>query len=258
MLCIDVGIKNLAMCIGDKSGIRHWAVVNLSKLDDTPVVCTVCGKPAKFTSPDGKVCGRHVAKNALWITDQDGKKVDKPTVAHLQAFLTANQKDPKGKKEQLVERANMIATIPMPKAKNMNTFASNTTQVHDAIRGWIDRDAIHLDTVRHVYIEHQPVLKNPVMKTVQILVFCSLRDRFLNAGKKVDFHFVHAGKKIKGETVGDEGYKDRKNAGIDRARAYLMTFPEDSDQRKWLTYMEGLKKKDDVCDTLCMLLDVIG
>jgi transposase len=26
MLCIDVGIKNLAICIGSTEGIKHWDV----------------------------------------------------------------------------------------------------------------------------------------------------------------------------------------------------------------------------------------
>lgn len=252
MLCIDVGIKNLALCIGSKEGIQHWNVVNLSNLEEKNDVCQ-CGKPAKWITPNGLVCGKHIGKNSVYICDD--KTITKPTVAQLQTFLASQKKDTKGKRDELVERASLIATLPLPKKKNMNTFASNTVQIHDAIRDWITRDWSHLEHVEKVFIEHQPVYKNPVMKTVQILLFSSLRERFITNHKNVSFHFVHAGKKIKGKQSGDDGYKDRKKGGIERAREYLLTFPEGHVQRDWLQYMERVTKKDDLCDTLCMLLD---
>jgi hypothetical protein len=233
MLCIDVGIKNLAMCIGTKEGITHWNIVNLSNLDDKHDVCSVCQKPAKWKTPQGFVCGIHLSKKAIFI-----EKKSKPTVAQLKTFLESHKLDTKGKREELIQKCALIATLPVDKKKNMNTFASNTVQVHDAIRNWIIRDWSYLSSVSQVFIEHQPVYKNPVMKTVQILLFCSLRDHFLQHGKNVSFHFVHAGKKSKGQTVGDEGYKDRKKEGIRRATAYLESFSEDHQQR-YLMYAIG-------------------
>lgn len=254
MLCIDVGIKNLAICIGDKDGIRHWDIVNLSNLEEKHDVCSMCGKPAKWKTPDkGFVCGVHVSKKATFICDD--KSVLKPTVAQLQIFLTTHKLSSKGRRDELMERASSLATLPVAKKKNMNTFASNTVQVHDAIRGWITRDWRHLEHVSSVYIEHQPVYKNPVMKTVQLLLFASLRERYIVEKKNVAFHFVHAGKKVKGQASGDDGYKDRKKGGIERARTFLLAFPEGHTQRDWLVYMESVSKKDDLCDTLCMLLD---
>jgi hypothetical protein len=250
MLCIDVGIKNLAICIANKEGISHWNIVNLSNLEEKHEECTICKKPAKWKTPQGLVCGIHLSKKAIFIE----KKV-KPTVSQLKAFLESNQLDTKGKRDELMERCATIATLPVDKKKNMNTFASNTVHVHDAIRNWILRDWSYLSTVSHVCIEHQPVYKNPVMKTVQMLLFCSLRDHFLQNGKNIPFQFVHAGKKSKGQTVGDEGYKDRKKEGIRRATAYLESFSEDHPQRSWLTFLKGHSKKDDLCDTLCMVLD---
>ena len=253
MLCIDVGIKNLAICIGNKDGISHWDIVNLSNLDDVKIVCSTCGKPAKWKVPEkGFVCGVHLPKTSIFVGD---KTTIKPSVAQLQSFLKENKIDSKGKRDELIERAGMIATIPLPKKKNMNTFASNTVQIHDAIRNWVTRDWNQLENVTSVYIEHQPVYKNPVMKTVQLLLFSSLRERYLQNNKNTGFFFVHAGKKIKDQKVGDEGYKDRKKAGIARATAFLQTFPEGHEQRKWLSFMESTTKKDDLCDTLCMLLD---
>ena len=253
MLALDIGIKHLAYCVATAEGIiQHWSIVNLT---DEPAIppCVTCGSPAKATSPNGKVCGRHVSKNAQWIVDKATKT--SPTVAQLQTFLTAHDLNPKGKKEELMDRADTIATRWLPKVKSVMTWADNTTRLHDAIRTWITRDWNYLKEVQRVYIEHQPVLKNPVMKTVQLLIFASLRERYLGNGCSTTFHFVHAGKKVKGAESGDAGYKDRKKGGEERVRNHLTTFSADSSSQKWLSWWEEKPKKDDLADALCMILD---
>jgi hypothetical protein len=137
------------------------------------------------------------------------------------------------------------------------SFADNTTRLHDAIRAWITRDWQYLVDIKHVYIEHQPVLKNPVMKTVQLLIFASLRERYLSAGKDVAFHFIHAGKKVKGAEVGDAGYKDRKAGSEERCKVFLEKFPFGSEHSRWLQWWISQIKKDDLADALCMILDSI-
>lgn len=277
LLALDIGIKNLAYCVGvplraqqgqqgqqDASGsmvqIRHWSLVNLTNLDNqAKPVCTVCGKPPKAQAPAplGLVCGRHIPKESPQIYDETtGKPIIKPpTIGQLKAFLQAKGLDTKGQRPVLLERVEAVATMPLVKKKSVASFADNTSRLHDAIRDWIRRDWDHLKDVTQVYIEHQPVLKNPVMKTVQILIFATLRERLLSAGKEVEFHFIHAGKKVKGAEVGDAGYKDRKAGGEARVRAYLNRFPMGTEQHRWYQWWLGQGKKDDLADTLCMLLD---
>ena len=251
LLAMDIGIKNLAYCLSDEKGVvQHWSIVNLTQEEEVPS-CMTCQKPAKARTPQGPVCGRHVPKQALWVHD----KKTSPTVAQLQAFLELHHLDHKGKKDVLLERANTIATSWLPKVKNVMTWANNTIRLHDAIRDWITRDWARLVHVRHVYIEHQPVLKNPVMKTVQLLIFASLRERYLSHALSCEIHFVHAGKKVQGETVGDAGYKDRKKKGEARVRTYLETFPPGSTSQQWLQWWSAQPKRDDLADALCMIMD---
>jgi hypothetical protein len=269
MLTLDIGIKHLAYCVAQKvvdvSGanilVKHWSLVNLTDLNDTAKpACSVCGKPPKAQAPDlGLVCGRHIPKSCNQIYDETtGMPITKaPTIGQLKAFLKAKGLDTKGQRLVLLARAEAIATMPLVKKKSVASFADNTTRLHDAIRGWIDRDWTKLKDVKDVYIEHQPVLKNPVMKTVQLLIFASLRERYLTSGQTVAFHFVHAGKKVKGAEVGDAGYKDRKAGGEARARDYLGKFPVMSDQGEWLRWWLGQSKKDDLADCLCMALDAV-
>jgi hypothetical protein len=260
MLALDIGIKNLAYCIGEKvtdlSGsevhIKHWSLVNLTNLnDEAKPVCTSCGKPAKAKSPQGLVCGRHLDKDAQIFNETTGLAITKaPTITQLQAFLKAKGLDSKGQRPALLSNVEALATMPLVKKKSVASFADNTSRLHDAIRGWIDRDWLHLKEVKQVYIEHQPVLKNPVMKTVQLLIFASLRERFLMEGRHaVTMHFVHAGKKVQGAEVGDAGYKDRKAGGEARAKLYLGKFPFGSEQHKWLTWWQAQHKKDDLADS---------
>lgn len=250
MLAIDIGIKHLAYCvINEKSVITHWSVVNLIQEEPVPL-CVTCQKKAKVSSPQGYLCGRHLSKQALWIHD----KKTCPTIPQLQAFLTTHNLDPKGKKDVLLERAKTIATMYVPKPKNAMSWADNTTRLHDAIRQWITNDWKHMEQVKHVYIEHQPVLKNPVMKTVQLLLFSSMRERYLSLGVECAFHFVHAGKKVKGTEVGDAGYKDRKKKGEERVKMYLESC-RDPVSQQWLVWWLQQPKRDDLADSLCMILD---
>ena len=265
MLALDIGIKNLAYCVATKSdvsgtllNIQHWNLVNLTNLEGTAKpVCVTCGKPAKAQAPSGLVCGRHISKDAPQIYDETtGLPIVKPpTIGQLQAFLKARGLDHRGQRPALLERATAVATMPLVKKKSVASFADNTSRLHDAIRDWITRDWSNLKDVKDVYIEHQPVLKNPVMKTVQLLIFATLRERLLLAGSQTNFHFVHAGKKVKGAEVGDAGYKDRKAGGEARVRAYLGKFAIGTAHQKWLAWWLGQGKKDDLADTLCMLMD---
>jgi hypothetical protein len=97
-----------------------------------------------------------------------------------------------------------------------------------------------------VRLENQPVLKNPVMKTVQMLLYATLRDAYLNAGHPmIPFKLVHAGMKVKGKATGTEGYADRKKGSEERAEAALLK----------QTLFKGNKKRSDLADAFCMCLD---
>jgi hypothetical protein len=105
--------------------------------------------------------------------------------------------------------------------------------------------------VEEIIIENQPVLKNPTMKTVQILLFATLRD-FLSPVPWVGF--VHAGKKVQGKEKGDAGYSSRKKGSEDRVKDF---FEKSTviEKEKWMNILAINQKKSDLCDALCMCLD---
>lgn len=121
--------------------------------------------------------------------------------------------------------------------------------------------------INYVVIENQPVLKNPVMKTVQIMVYSYFKIRkmlqeeiegvsMVNAGNKLKFAFNVLQPFLTNDT--DEfndiptsinsktKYKDTKNASIQYVRALLSK----KDHTKQQTYFDQFKKKDDLADTL--------
>lgn len=70
-----------------------------------------------------------------------------------------------------------------------------------------------------ICLENQPAFKNPQMKSVQMLLFATLRDLLQPAPPPIQL--VHAGLKVQGKTKGDEGYKERKLGSEDRATKFL-------------------------------------
>jgi Holliday junction resolvasome RuvABC endonuclease subunit len=268
MMAIDIGIKNLAYCIGNASTndlhIKHWSNVNLLKDPEVEMSkCFKCGKPAKASSSSGLVCTRHVPKEKPQIHDaatgKPIKKLDKPT---LKSFLETKGLKTSGTLLVLADRAREVATLPLTRVrvKNARDFAMNTNSLHDAVRNWIEQDWAHLKDVKTVYIEHQPAMKNPTMKTVQIVVYATLRGRLLQTSTNEDdisFHFTHASTKVKGCTgTGDAGYKSRKAFSKSRVLRFLEACENTTENHAWLQWLSCQKKTDDLSDALCMLLDV--
>jgi hypothetical protein len=106
----------------------------------------------------------------------------------------------------------------------------------------------------HILLENQPAFKNPTMKTVQILLFATLRD-FLEPVPWVGF--VNAGKKVQGKEKGDAGYASRKKGAEDRVKEFFLknTVVE---KEKWMNLLAANQKKSDLCDALCMCLDQLA
>jgi hypothetical protein len=98
------------------------------------------------------------------------------------------------------------------------------------------------------------------MKTVQILLFATLRD-MLQPGPP-PLKLVHAGKKVKVEATGDAGYKDRKAASEAKVKEVLGgtvgAQAKVANAATWLTTFQGHSKKSDLADAFCMCWDALG
>jgi hypothetical protein len=288
-LAFDIGIKNLAFCLLEKEDgsdsiakIIAWENVNI--LNDGEEVgkqakpkCHSCNKGASWatlTIRDGAAlaagtyaCARHIPSAAPALTDSDGNQVK--TVPALAALKEAAArlglgKPPKGasaaKRDDWLALFDGKCSLPLKAftKKKVPTMHTSIEALHDGILAMIFDEGRYdnLLSANKVMLENQPVLKNPTMKTVQILLFAALRDAFkAEHGTAPPFHLVHAGKKVRGAATGDAGYAARKDGGEARVREWLGKNAAGSTwENKFLT----AAKKSDLADALCMCLDAAG
>ena len=83
ILSIDVGIKNLAFCLFEKSNeyehfnITKWDIINLSESESLTCCFTdkngVCNKPAKFKKDNNCYCIKHSKKQQYCIPTSEQK-----------------------------------------------------------------------------------------------------------------------------------------------------------------------------------------
>lgn len=120
ILSIDVGIKNLAYCLFEKSedspyySIKKWDIVNLS--EEKCLKCcfiekdTICNKPAKFKKDEQCYCLKHSKKQPYQIPTSEHKPstINKHKVNKLHeiAEMYKIPYNPKMKKSDLVNQIN--------------------------------------------------------------------------------------------------------------------------------------------------------
>lgn len=269
-LCFDIGIKNLAWCITTASGeqltINGWGNYNLLEERASEGAgakapsCSSCAAKARFSSSVGLSCARHVPASAPLIKDASGVVLTKmPSAPQLRALLVEKGVKPMPKtKEAMITAVQAFASLPVVKVKVPHAAAIDVAQIHDAMRRFVTKELVpFFGLLGEVRLENQPVLKNPVMKTVQMLLYATLRDAYLNAGHPmIPFKLVHAGMKVKGKATGTEGYADRKKGSEERAEAALLkqTLVRGVE---WLSFFKGNKKRSDLADAFCMCLDAV-
>lgn len=279
ILAFDIGIRNLAWCLvqaGEGSGgarILGWQNYDLltgqgAEAPKAKVTCHRCSAAAKFRSGTAATlsCLRHCPPETPPLKDLSGGHpyTKLPGVADLRALAaaaaTAAGLTPLKKsasRAQLLEFLTPRAALPLEKVKLKKAVEHELTALHDAIRVFVGAHAELFRQATHILLENQPVLKNPTMKTVQILLFATLRD-MLQPGPP-PLKLVHAGKKVKGEATGDAGYKSRKDASEAKVKA-ILTAPTAGVQEGavWATRFQAHAKKSDLADAFCMCWDALG
>ena len=259
MLSFDIGIRNLAWCVLEKGDgatwtIRGWQNYDLIEevgVDDKKkLTCHVCSAKPRFYGRGYQACAKHCTKpplrdaSGVYLTNVPGMKV-------MKDFL--KEKDVKA--GPMVKSAVMDAildyvSLPLViKKKKTNEY--NLVAIHDSIRNLVTANRELFGKCDQILLENQPVLKNPTMKSVQILLFATLRD--LLQPVPPDLFLVHASKKAAG-TKGDAGYKERKNASEARVLEFLKK-QNVIGKGGWLSFFEIQKKRSDLADALSMSLD---
>lgn len=232
ILSFDVGIKNLAYCLveftNDSHKIVDWGIINtMDKFVADTLKCTVSKK--------GSLCG----SDAINYVDIDGKQIGFCNKKSCQSILTTNY----GKKD----------------IKKIKKITTKTLSLLDISKEMIEQlsENNNLLTADLVVIENQPVLKNPTMKSIQMVLYsyfvmkgCINGDikniAMFNAGRKLE---VYDGPKIElREGIKKGSYAERKYLSIEYTK-YLV-----KDNNEMLEFFNKHKKKDDLADSYLQCL----
>ena len=253
LIAFDIGIRNLAWCCynSDTKTILGWE--NYDLLHDSSVEevkeslkcsTTACGKPAKFTHANSLYCTKHCTKPIF--KDLSGNPIKKlPKVSVLQEILKL-----KGSKKFLLEHISQNYSVPIVKLKATKK-AFDMEGLHDSIRKFVLQHVEIFSKAQIIGLENQPVLTNPTMKTVQVLLYATLRDILVPIPK---LKLIHALKKVSTMAKGEAGYKDRKNASIERVHAFFKASPT---QVVYKEMFDKSVKKADLADCLSMCIDMV-
>lgn len=225
ILSIDVGIKNLAYCIiekkADKFNICNWDTINIldEKLESQPkcqnmLKNKICNKIASFS----------LTKDPIFYY------CDKKTCGK-----NINQKYPQCKSKKL---------------KKINAKNTNILELGSILLMKLEKQKKILLDVDEVVIENQPVLKNPTMKSIQMILYTYFIEHGYNTEKKIkNIVLFSARNKLKlydgpkVECQKKNEYDKRKFLSVEYTKYYI------KDDLKNNTFFLKHKKKDDLADS---------
>lgn len=226
VLAIDIGLKNLSLCIMscEKSRdlqsyvINYWDVLNT--LEEEP--------RCESLTKSGKICGKKCTCKV---------RVDSNFIYSCKTHSDKNKKVLKYKSKQVKDfTLQDIAKLVLGK---INLIYEEYSAFKD---------------VKKVLIELQPKCNNK-MKFVSHIVYGKLVDLY-NFDDNVTIRFIKAVSKLKGhglitseETCKSKNkYAQRKFQGIQYTSNYLKNKFSETQKEQWCSFFESQSKRDDLAD----------
>jgi hypothetical protein len=267
VLSIDVGIKNLALCLFEKPSnsnnfqITKWDVINVSESETMKCCFTdkniLCNKPAKFKKDKDFFCLKHSKKQKYQIPTSELKSsfINKQKIQKLFEIADKNniKYDKPIKKIDLVNVINEhihnnyfqeVKTINASKIDLITIGANIKDKFNEIFSG-----EISIDFIDYVIIENQisPIANR--MKTIQGMIV----QYFIMSDVVVEnIEFISALNKLKDCDIKDKlKYSDRKKLGIAKCLEIITT---DHRFNNKLDYFKLHTKKDDLSDCFLQAL----
>jgi hypothetical protein len=252
IIAFDIGIKNLAFCIVENNN-NVLALENSNILEPVEQVkCSKCSIKATYKVSEEVFCKKHIPKTHTIIPELNSKKL--PVIKVLKELIvTYNCENLGSTKEKCLESLAKKFAFPFEQPKQANASKISLEEIHDALRKFVKEKWSEFSNCTHVLLENQPAFKNPHMKSVQVLLFATLREKFLQNNQTPEYYFIHAKKKVSDAKKGDEGYSERKNKSEERLKVLFDNgiVKNDKIYEDW----KKAKKKSDMADALCMCVD---
>ena len=253
VLAFDIGIKNLAFAVLENTS-NLIALANCNLLEPVEITtCSTCKLKASFTVNAMPYCKRHIPKTHTVLPELVKKKL--PLNKVLKELIKTHECENLGSSnDKCLESLSKKFALKWEQPKQANASKVSLELIHDALRQFVKEYWPVFKGCTHVLLENQPVFKNPHMKSVQVLLFATLREQFLQNKESPEYHFVHAKKKVSDAPKGDEGYAERKSKSEDRVK---QLFDSGMVVNQMLyTSWNASKKKSDMADALCMAVDL--
>ena len=247
ILSIDVGIKNLALCLfniesKEKYKLLDWNVVNLC--NEVNITCE-CGNKATYKFDNIYSCKKHIKRHNKVIIPKDLEiqKLKKLKISELRKLLEEKEImfDKTHSKILLLDYVkNYLESIYFtPFSNKVNTNDLSLIEIGINMREKLDEiyNNMKIDTV---IIENQisPIANR--MKTLQ-----GMLAQYFIMKDVIDIHFISASNKLKDYVCKKTTYSERKSKGIEICEELLINNENFSDN---LEMFNTHKKKDDLAD----------
>lgn len=213
ILSIDIGIKNLAICLINDTIVEQWSVIDLSTSSPEPkevnhkCSCIMknknpCTKSGFYTKEGANFCKTHANGHVLFLvcpTELSSKSLKKCKIGELKDLCT-KYKVPTNlslKKEQLFNLLNQFRENhcfeELPKEAKVNASKIDLVSIGKAIKVKFDETFASVGKIDTVLIENQisPIANR--MKTIQGMVaqYFIIKDicdniQFVSAGHKLN------------------------------------------------------------------------
>jgi hypothetical protein len=278
ILAFDIGIKNLAFAMlnSETKEIITLKNSNILETETDPIsitLCSFCKSKPKYKSENIYFCKKHLQKTKKPILHEFGTKLKNTELKQI-LKKTLDEKNgieiiPHVKisefttSEKILNFLQLFFLIPICEKKGRKVRTFGLEDIHNFLRSFVHENFYIFKNANFVLFENQPVLKNPLMKTVQNFLYSILRDKYFQYKDEIGeisipkFCLIHAKKKVQNTEKGDKGYIERKNKSQERILKNIsenkIIFSESAadDKKAW----EIAKKKSDMADALCMCID---
>ena len=287
----DVGIKNLAYCLLDKKGdkleIIDWGIINLLVHKSPPIYCNclkvngdICGRRASYysfptenkdsdSSENKNYCNIHLKKERKewakisneertmkesqikewsdkWVCCKDGcsKIATRYCIKNNLYYCTKHSKET----DTIKDAINQSSAVRMP----MLTLGKILYDKLDKLP--------QLLKAKWICIENQPVLKNPTMKSIQMMLYSyfvmkqhenklELHDMILMSAKnKLKVYKDKYGELPKKILSMRDKYRRNKMMAIEHTRLFV----NNEHDEEWQEFYNEHDKKDDLADAYLM------
>jgi hypothetical protein len=264
IVAFDIGIKNLAWCCADieneKLVIRGWANENIltggtAEEDRAASKCSSCTNKVSYKNNSGQTfCSRHCPPLTPALRDLKGKLMKKlPKATELKEIAKKAGAEKQHLKTGETAKTWLSTKFCFPIEAPKKVKKVEMEVFHDGIQKVVTTHADLFSTCTEILLENQPVFKNPIMKSIQMMLFATIRD-LVDGPPRV--RLVHAGRKTEGATKGDEGYAERKGLSeakvLEGLKSGKIKLPGKSS-----SWFQEQAKKSDLADCLLMCADAL-